>query len=174
MTVLDGLAESELQAFRKLPDFVLCHTSHDDQPKFTIAIQCVDVIILEQYAHIVVQQLLCILDAVQCVAGKTGYFFCDDEVKHPAFGILDHAQETVTLISARSGNSLVNITGNICPVRILLNKLRVILDLVFQTALLLHLFRRNTRVEGNPERQVKDRFSLPHLLTQPSNCQHPH
>ena len=174
MTVLDGLAESELQAFRKLPDFVLRHTSHDDQPKFTIAIQCVDVIILEQYAHIVVQQLLCILDAVQCVARKTGYFFCDDEVKHPAFGIFDHAKKAVTLIGARSGNSLINITGNIRPVRVLLNELCVILNLVFQAPLLFHLLRRNTGVEGDPERQVKDRFSLPHLLTQPSNCQHPY
>ena len=74
MTVLDGLAESELQAFRKLPDFVLRHTSHDDQPKFTIAIQCVDVIILEQYAHIVVQQLLCIL-MLSSVLRENGYFF---------------------------------------------------------------------------------------------------
>ena len=56
----------------------------------------------------------------------------------------------------------------------LLNELCVILNLVFQAPLLFHLLRRNTGVEGDPERQVKDRFSLPHLLTQPSNCQHPY
>ena len=174
MTVLDGLAESKLQAFRKLPDFVLRHTSHDDQPKLTIAVQCVDVIILEQHAHIVVQQFLCILDAVQCVAGKTGYFFCDNEVKHPTFGILDHAQKTVTLISARSRNTFINVAGNIRPIRVLLNELCVVLNLVFQTTLLLHLFRRNTGIERNPERQIVNGFSLPNLLSKPSNCYHPY
>lgn len=78
MTVLDGLAKAKLQAFREFSDFILGHTSHDDQTKFAVAVQCVDIVILEQHPHVVIQQFLRILNAVQCIAGKTGYFLCDD------------------------------------------------------------------------------------------------
>ena len=50
----------------------------------------VDVVILKQHPHIVLQQFLSILDAVQGGTGKAGYFLCNDKVELPCFGIGYH------------------------------------------------------------------------------------
>ena len=46
-TVLDRLAKAEFQSLRELAHFVLCHTCHDYQSELAVAIQCVDVVVLE-------------------------------------------------------------------------------------------------------------------------------
>ena len=148
------MTKAKFQPFRELAYLILCDTCHDHQSELAIAIQCVDVVILEQDAHIVLQQLLRVLDAVQRIAGEARYLLRDDEVKHSPLGVCDHPQEAVPLVGTCAGNALVYVSGDVRPVGIFLNKLCVVLNLVFQTALLLHLLGRNAGIEGHAQRQV--------------------
>ena len=65
MTVFDGLPETKFQPLRQLPNLILGNPRHNHQPELAVRIQCVDVVVLEEHPHIVIQQLLGIFDAVQ-------------------------------------------------------------------------------------------------------------
>ena len=123
-------------------------------------------------AAVMLQKLLRVLDAVQRITREARDLLRDDKVKHSPLGIRDHPQKAVPFVGAGAGNALVYVSGDVRPVGIFLNKLCVVLNLVFQTALLLHLLSRNAGVEGYTQRQVINRLALPHLLSQPSNCHH--
>ena len=47
MAVFDRLTKAEFQPFRELTHLVLCYACHHHQPELTVAVQCVDVVILE-------------------------------------------------------------------------------------------------------------------------------
>lgn len=98
MAVLDGLPEPEFQTLRQLPHLILGHPCHHHQTKLTIRIQGVDVVILEENAHIGIQQLLGVLYTVQCTSGESGDLFGDDEVKEAPVGIVDHPQKALPLV----------------------------------------------------------------------------
>ena len=123
-------------------------------------------------AAVMLQKLLRVLDAVQRITREARDLLRDDKVKHPPLGVCDHPQEAVPLVGTGAGNALVYVSGDVRPVGIFLNKLCVVLNLVFQTALLLHFLGRNAGIEGHAQRQVINRLALPHLLSQPSNCHH--
>ena len=81
MTILDCLPKTKFQSLRQLSHLILGNTRHNNQAEFTIGVQGVDVVILKENTHIVLQQFLCVLDTVQCRTGKPGDFLGDDEVK---------------------------------------------------------------------------------------------
>ena len=112
--------------------------------------QGVDVVILEKDAHIVFQQFLGVLDAVQSGTGKAGDFFRDDEVKQARFRIPDHAVEIIPPLGAGAGDALVDVPRYEGPVLFAFDQLGVILHLVFQGVQLLVLVRGNTSVKGHP------------------------
>ena len=90
MPVFDGLAEAELQPLGELPHLILSHPGHDHQAELAVGVQGVDVVVLEQDAHVVLQQLLGVLNAVQCGTGKAGDLLRDDKVEAPRFGVRYH------------------------------------------------------------------------------------
>ena len=90
VAVFDGLPETELQPLGQLAHLVLSHPGHDHQPELAVGVQGVDVVVLEQYPHVVFQQLLSVLDAVQRRTGKAGDLLRDDEVKPPCFCVRYH------------------------------------------------------------------------------------
>ena len=90
MAVFNGLSKTEFQSLRQLTHLILGHPGHDHQPELAVAVQGVDIVILEQHPNVVLQQLLGVLDAVQGGTGKAGYLLGDDEVKPPRFGVRYH------------------------------------------------------------------------------------
>ena len=44
---------------------VLRHACHDDQSELAVRVECVDAVVLEQDADVMLQKLLCVLDGVQ-------------------------------------------------------------------------------------------------------------
>ena len=90
MAVFNGLPEAEFQPLGELPHLVLSHPGHDHQPELTVAVQSVDVVVLEQHPHVMLQQLLGVLDTVQRRTGKAGDLLRDDKVEPPRFGVRYH------------------------------------------------------------------------------------
>ena len=172
MAVSDGLPEPELQPFRQLAHLILRHAGHHHQPELAVAVQSVDVVVLEQDGHAAVQQFLRILDTVQRIPGKPGNLLGDNQVEPPLPGVCNHAQEPLPPPGAGAGDALVHIAGDVCPPGIFFNQLRVVLNLVFQTALLFRLFRGNPGVKGHPQGQVIDGHSLPEPLPEPRDSCH--
>ena len=131
MTILNSLPKAEFQPFRQLPNFVLGNPRHNHQPELAVRIQCVDVVVLEEHPHIVIQQLLGIFDAVQGRSGEPGNLLGDDEIEHPGLCIPNHPVKIVPLLRGATGNSLIHIPRHEFPVGLALNQLRVILHLIF-------------------------------------------
>ena len=150
MAILNRLPETKFQSLGKLSHLILGNARHDDQTKLAVGIQGVDVVILEEHAHIVLQQLLGVLDAVQGGAGKTGDFLGDDKVKQPRLGIPDHTIEIISPLGAGAGDALIDVPRHKGPVGFALDQLGVILHLVFQGVQLFILICRNTGVKGYP------------------------
>lgn len=130
--------------------------SADDEPLYAhqaelaVAVQGVDIVVLKQHPHIVLQQFLSILDAVQGGTGKAGYFLCNDEVEPPCLGVGNHPKETIPLSGACSADALVNIARNIGPVWLGLNQLCIVLYLIFQAVQLLVFVCGHSGVKGYP------------------------
>ena len=110
------------------------------------------------------QQLLRVLDAVQCGARKTGYLLRDDEVKAPRLGICDHPIEAIPLFRACSADPLVNIPGYVRPIGLRLDQFRVILHLIFQAVELLVLVGGYPCIVGHSQRQVINTPAVAHLI----------
>ena len=131
MAVLDGLPKAKFQPFRQLPDFILSNTRHNHQPELAVRVQCVDIVVLKKHTHIVIQQFLRILDAVQSRSGKPGNLLGNDEIKHPRLCIPDHAIKIVPFLRRAAGNALIHIPRYKFPIWSALNQLRIILHLIF-------------------------------------------
>ena len=136
MAVFNGLAKAKFQTLRQLAYLILCDARHNHQPKLTVCIQGVDIIVLKQNTHIGIQKFLCVLNAVQCASGETRDFFRDNKVKTVPVCIRNHAEKAIPLVCTGTGNAFIHISFYISPIRIPLNKICVILNLVFKTALL--------------------------------------
>ena len=169
MAVFNGLPEAEFQPFRQLAHLVLGHSGHDHQTELAVAVQGVDVVVLEQHPHIVFQQFLGVLDAVQSGTGKAGYLLRDDEVKPPRFGVSYHPIEAVPLFGAGPADALVDVPFYVGPVGLRLDQLGVVLNLVFQAVDLLILVGGNSSVKGHPQGKVKDGFPTAHLIAYPEH-----
>ena len=154
MTVFDGLPKAKFQPFRQLPDFILSNTRHNHQPELAVRVQCVDIVVLKEHPHVVIQQFLRISDAVQSRSGKTGNLLGDDGIEHSGLGIPNHSVKIVPLLRGATGNSLIHIPRHEFPVGLALNQLRVILHLIFQGIDLLVLVCGYPGIKGHPEGQV--------------------
>ena len=157
MTVFNGLPETEFQPFGELSDLILGNARHDDQPELTVRIQGIDIVVLEQHAHIVFQQFLGVLDAVQRGAGKPGNLFGNDKVKQPRPGIPDHPVEILPFFRGAAGDALVDVPRHEGPVGLALDQLRIILHLILQRIDLFLLIGGHPGVEGHPQREVENR-----------------
>ncbi len=87
-------------------------------------------------------------------------------------GIGNHTEEVFPRIDAGAGNAFVSIFFYVYPVGIFLNKVGIVLNLIFKAPLLPRLFSENTGVNGDTEGQIENRYTFPHLFTQLSNCHH--
>ena len=165
MAVFDGLPETEFQPLRQLPNLILGNPRHNHQPELTVRVQCVDIVVLEEHPHIVIQQLLGIFDAVQGRSGEPGNLLGDDEVEHPGLGVPDHAIKIVPFLRRAAGNALIHIPRHEFPVGLALNQLRIILHLIFQGIDLLVLVCGYPGIKGHPEGQVVNGPAHAHFST---------
>ena len=174
MAVFDGLPKAKFQPFRQLPDFILGNPRHNHQPELAVRVQCVDIVVLKKYTHIVIQQFLRISDAVQSRSGKPGNLLGNDEIKHPRLCIPDHAIKIVPLLRGATGNSLIHIPRHEFPVGLALNQLRVILHLIFQRIDLFILICGHPGIKCHPKWHVVKRPAIPHFSADfPNFHQHP-
>ena len=174
MTVFDGLPESEFQPLRQLPNLILGNPRHNHQPELAVRIQCVDVVVLEEHPHIVIQQLLGIFDAVQGRSGEPGNLLGDDEIEHSGLGIPDHPVKIVPLFRGATGNALIHIPRYKSPIWFTLNQLRIILHLIFQTIDLFILICGHPGIKCHPKWHVVKRPAIPHFSADfPNFHQHP-
>ena len=164
VTVFDCLLETEFQTLRELSHLILCHACHHDQTKLAVRIKRIDIIVLEQNANVMLQKLLCVLDAVQRRTREAGYLLRDDKIEAPVFGVLYHPKETIPLLCTGAADALVDVPRHIAPASFGLNQLCVVLHLIFQTVQLLVSVCGNARVKRHAQRQIEDRPPVSHFI----------
>ena len=172
MAVFYGLVEAELQPLRKLSHLILGHARHNGQPELAVRVHGVDVVVLEQHSHVVLQQLLGVLYAVQGGAGKPGDLLGDDEIEPSGFGIPDHPEKAVPIFGAGAADALIDVPGNVSPAGFGLDQLRIVLYLVFQAVQLLGFVGGHPGVERHPQGQVENGPAFSHLTAHFQNV-HP-
>ena len=97
------------------------------------------------------------LDGVQGVSGKSGNFFCDNQIELIPGRVVDHAVEVLPLFRGGSRQALVNVARHEDPVGVFPDEILVIGDLVAQGVQLLVAFRGHPGVEGHPQGEVVNR-----------------
>ena len=163
--VFHRLAEAELQPLGELAHLILGHPGHDGQPELAVRVHGVDVVVLEQHPHVVVQQLSGVADAVQGGAGEPGDLLGDDKIEPARGPVPDHPEEAVPAAGAGAAQALVDIARHQGPLGLFLDKGGVVLDLVLQAAALLLLVRGHPGVKGHPQGQVIQALALGNLTT---------
>ena len=82
----------------RLSHLVLRHACHDGQSELAVRVECVDVVVLEQDADVMLQKLLRVLDAVLRRTREAGYPLRDDKIETPIFGVLYHPKEATVIL----------------------------------------------------------------------------
>lgn len=88
------------------------------------------------------------------ITSKTRNTLRDNHVDFAAFCIGNHFKELLTLIEGSTGNTLISVDLNECPMRMLYNEILVILLLQLKGSSLSDIVRGNTNIDSNPLRNI--------------------
>ena len=109
--------------------FLLGDAGHDRDEELSLSIHRIDIFLLEQDRDAEGFQLSDVLQAVQCISGKTTDRFCNDHVDLVSLTVLDHLLELLSFLCAGSGDAFVCVDACKRPCRISIDELRVMADL---------------------------------------------
>ena len=130
--VFDGLLVAEFYPAGQFSQLILGDGGHDGQPQLRVLVEGIDVVVLEKDADPVAQKLAGKLDGVQGIAGETGDFLGNYQVKFVLGRVVDHAVEVFPAFGGDAGQALVDIPGHKGPGDVFLDEILVILNLVAQ------------------------------------------
>ena len=153
---LDGLGVAEFDAAGELAQLVLGDAGHDGQAELAVLVEGIDVVVLKEHPHPGAEQLPCVEDGVQGVAGEAGDLLSNNEVKEPRPAVLHHAVEVLPLFCRGGGQSLVNVAGHIFPGGAFADELLVVGYLVAQGVELFIALGGHSCVEGHTKGNVVD------------------
>jgi len=156
----DGLLMPEFDTRGQLAKLVLGDGGHDGEAKLGALVQSIDVVVLEEYAHVVAQKLSRVLEGVQRVTGETGDLLGDDEIKGPVLGVRDHLVEVLAFLGRDARKPFVHVAGNKSLRAVLLDEILVVGNLVVQRVELLVGFGGNSGVERDPQGNIVDGFGF--------------
>lgn len=143
------LSLTPCDVFGNAATFFLGKGTHDGYKKFTLAVQCVDVLFLKIDLHTLVLQLAHSCKAVHGVSGKTAHAFRNDEICLSGKSIFYHLIKAITVLCVQTTDTLIGIDFYELPLRIAFYEVGVILNLRFVAGLLLIAVRGNTGIPGN-------------------------
>ena len=128
---------------------LLGQTGHDGEQQLALAVEGVDVLLLEEALAAGVLELADDGEAVHGVAGEAADGFGDDEVYLSIQGIRHHAVEAVPVLGVQAGDTLVRIDAHELPVGVGLDVLGVVVHLGLIAGILLIAVRGHTGVPGH-------------------------
>ena len=142
------ISELDAQAYirRQRFGFLLRQGCHDCHQNFSLGIQCIDILLLEEHRDVHVFQLTRIFQAIDGVSGKTADRLGKNHIDLSSFAVLDHPVEAFSLGCVGAGNTVVGIDLNHLPFGITFDVVGVMLDLHLVAGLLLFILCRNTAV----------------------------
>ena len=100
---------SPFNTLGSLTAFFLCDRSHNRKAKFSIRVKGEKVVVCKHNADAVFLELTGVINAVECVTGKTADFLCYNQVIFLKLGIHHHAVECFTLFCACTRYTFINV-----------------------------------------------------------------
>ena len=83
------------------------------------------------------------------ITGKARYVFADNHVQFTCLGIRNHSVELVSFPQRCAADSLIRVNIHKCPVRMLNNKVLIVLLLEFVGSSLFHIVSRYTNIDSD-------------------------
>ena len=123
---------TEFHTRGQLAQFILRDRRHDGQSQFGILIECVDVVVLEEYTDAVAQKLARVPNGIKRVSGKAGNFLGDNQIELTFSGVLDHAVKVLTFLRRDTRKPLVNVPRHECPREIPSDQILIVGNLIAQ------------------------------------------
>ena len=134
----------------------LGHSRLEGQSKLRVIIQREDGLTFKENTNrwITLGKVSDNANEIHHITSKTRNTLRDNHVDFAAFRICNHFKELLTLIQRSTGNTFISIDLDECPMRMLYNKVLVILLLQLKGSGLPDIVRGNTNIDSNSLRNI--------------------
>ena len=149
--LLETVLHSDFYVLAERFRFLLSKRRHNGQEDLSLRVHRVYGFLLEEYRNVHLLEHSDIVQAVNGISGKSADRLRKDHVDQALLAVLDHSVELLSAFGRSRTDAVIGIHLDKFPLRVLIDKFSVVLDLCFVACSLFLVVSRNTAIGCNTQ-----------------------